>query len=195
MFPSRMLRPIVPALIVFLPALSLAQTQQGPVPLPEGTWKPPSYSEQQRELPDVEEQSPSQDPAELLTIIESPRWRNWDATRTRFAFLLTRFTELCPHDTRRTAMSFADMLVATHGILKQAGLHSEETLLAMSNVLHGLTNDSANIAALYGFPTPKCSGTWAMYTTLRTSGYTSAMARESLVEVFMAIYGMVGEDR
>ena len=52
MFPSRTLRFIVPVLIIALLTLSpLAQTQRGPVPLPEGTWKPPSYSEQQRRVP------------------------------------------------------------------------------------------------------------------------------------------------
>ena len=51
MFPSRMLRSVVPALIVFLPTLFvLAQTERGPVPLPEGTWRPPPYSEQQRRV-------------------------------------------------------------------------------------------------------------------------------------------------
>ena len=56
MFPSHMLRFIVPALIVFSPTLFvLAQTERGPVPLPEGTWRPPSYSEQKERLPSQSE--------------------------------------------------------------------------------------------------------------------------------------------
>lgn len=52
MFQSHTSRSIVSALVVYLLVLpNLSPAERGPVHLPEGTWRPPSYSEQTNQVP------------------------------------------------------------------------------------------------------------------------------------------------
>ena len=68
--------------------------------------------------------------AEKLTAIAAPSFSERESTQRRFEFLVKEFDEYCPEDSG--GASPADMLVFSHGKLKDAGL-SEESLLALAN--------------------------------------------------------------
>lgn len=127
------------------------------------------------------------DEAELLAIIEAPTGRHFVATKRHFAVILRDFAGTCPQNPERSA-SFADMLVATHNLLREGGLDRQEGLLSMSTTLHGLTMESAALAAAHGFPPPLCSQLWVMYTGLRRMGQAPQSARRDLVDVVAGLY-------
>ena len=134
------------------------------------------------------------DPAELLTIIEDPRYRDREATRRRFDFILRQFVALCPMvSTSRSR--FADMMARMLTMHEEIGLDREEGLLALSNNLHGLTTEISALANLYGYPMQDCTGVWAMYMGLRQKGFTPERAKEDVVGVVMGLFNAAGPQR
>lgn len=126
-------------------------------------------------------------PAENMTVIASPSWRDRDSTLKRFEFLLNRFSDLCP-----TAESKApphDMLSYIHGKLADAGLDQEESLLDLSNTLYRMTQDiSVSVTTQ-----PQCAEIWAMYLTVRLGGQNPEEARRGVTAVTSTLYGLTAE--
>lgn len=169
-----------------------------PVTLPEGDWTPPSFSEQkgrkqkQGDASNVPSgQSSGQDdidPAEVLTIIESPRLSERGSTLRRFRFILGELPKYCP--VTEGNASHADMLASVFVKLEDAGLEREEGLLALTNNLYGLTVEAAGIAKLNGYPAPPCHEVWALYLTLRLRGQLRTAAREAVAKMIGGLYGI-----
>ncbi len=127
--------------------------------------------------------------AEKLTSIAAPSFSEHESTQRRFEFLVKEFNKYCPAEPR--GASPADMLVFSHGKLKDAGLDSEESLLALANTLHRMTAEIAAGAIRHDSDPPKCSEIWAMYLTLRLQGQPSTEAREGVVGSARTIYDVI----
>ncbi len=124
--------------------------------------------------------------AEKLTAIAAPSFSEHVATQRRFEFLVREFNKYCPAET--SGASAADMLVFSHGKLKDAGLDSEESLLALANTLHRMTAEIAAAAIRHDSDPPKCSEIWTMYLTLRLRGQPPTEAREGVTGVVRRLY-------
>ena len=133
-------------------------------------------------------------PADILTDIESPRWRDRETTHRRFAFLLNQFSDLCPVDNEQKA-SNADMLAVIFGKFREAGLEKEEGLLALSNSLYTLTVEVSSLATLNDATTPTCVDIWSMYATLRLKGQSSDAARDGITQILIGLYSLGESDR
>ncbi len=126
--------------------------------------------------------------AEKLTAIAAPSFSEHESTQRRFEFLVKEFNKYCPAET--SGASPADMLVFSHGKLKDAGLDSEESLLALANTLHRMTSEIAAAAIRHDSDPPKCSEIWTMYLTSRLRGKPSTEAREDVTGVVRRLYGI-----
>ena len=129
-----------------------------------------------------------------MTIIEQPRWRDWNTTHRRFDFLLGRFVQLCPA-TSTSHSRFADMMVYMFEQHEAIGLNQEEGLLALTNNLHGLTEEVSSLANLYGYPMQDCVDLWATYMQLRQGGHTPERAREGVTGVVMGLFNLGTQGR
>ena len=125
--------------------------------------------------------------AEKLTAIVAPSFSEHESTQRRFEFLVKEFNKYCPAET--SGASPADMLVFSHGKLKDAGLDSEESLLALANTLHRMTVEIATSEIGHDSGPPECSEIWTMYLTLRLQGQPSTEAREGVTGVVRRLYG------
>ena len=125
--------------------------------------------------------------AEKLTAIAAPSFSKHESTQQRFEFLVKEFNEYCPEES--SGASPADMLVFSHGKLKDAGLDSEESLLELANTLHRMTAEIAAAALGRNSDLTKCSEIWTMYLTLRLRGQPSTEAREGVTGVVRMLYG------
>ena len=85
----------------------------------------------------------------------------------------------------------SDMLVFTHGKIKEAGLDGEESLLDLSNTLHRMTSEIATTSSAARMDQPACAEIWSMYLVLRNGGYSPIEARESVAAVAGGLYGLV----
>ena len=125
--------------------------------------------------------------AEKLTAIAAPSFSEHESTQRRFVFLVKEFNKYCPAEP--SGASTADMLVFSHGKLKDAGLDSEENLLELANTLHRMTAEIAAAAISRNSDLTKCSEIWTTYLTLRLRGQPPTEAREGVTGVVRRFYG------
>ena len=115
---------------------------------------------------------------EMLTALAEPRTSEIVTTQKRFEFLIPRLVRLCndiPGPTKA-----GDMLVFCWNDLKEAGLGSEEGLLALSNNLFSITTQ---VSAL-GLDTLKCSEWWSAYLVARQEkGMSPSEAKRGVIGI------------
>ena len=122
--------------------------------------------------------------AEMMTIIESPRFGDRESTRLRFEFLLNKFDEYCATDKANPA----DMLTLVHTKLTEMGLGQEESLLALSNTLYRMTGEIVQSASRVKAAAPQCSELWSMYTVLRERGDSAVEASNGVTAVTTGLH-------
>ena len=162
-----------------------------PADIPETNVVAEQFAQPPAPTPESESSDPqTEDPsdAEQLTVIASPGFGEYDTTLRRFEFLVDDFSEHCPVE--ESGSSPADMLVFSHGKLKEAGLDGEESLLDLANTLHRMTVELAASATASDFDPPRCAEIWTMYLTLRLQGQPSTEAREGVTGVVRALYDL-----
>lgn len=130
-------------------------------------------SETQEPQPAVAPQTTSV--AYKLTVVAGTRARDYQATETRFDFVVGRLDQICEDFESETRV--ADGLVATWNLLKEAGLDQEEGLLAMTNALHRLTS---RVFSLQGSEV-QCAQYWGLYASFRQQGNNPEEATGSLI--------------
>ena len=147
-------------------------------------------AEQSAQPPAPTPESESSDPqtesdAELLTVIASPGFGEYNTTLRRFEFLVDEFSEHCP--IKEGGASPRDMLINAYRSLKKAGLDGEESLLDLANTLHRMTAELTSRVTASGFDLPGCAKIWAGYLTLRLQGKPPTEAREDVTGMVRAL--------
>ena len=125
---------------------------------------------------------------EKLTVLESPTWGERKNTERRFKFPLKKFDTYCA---KNGGASPGNMLVFVHGLLKDAGLGGEESLLMWANTAHRMMSEVYANSRAAKMATPQCSEILAMYVAARRdTGQSPREARRGIVEVVKVLQGL-----
>lgn len=122
--------------------------------------------------------------AEMLTILESPKWGDREMTLKRFEFLIPIFDDLCPDAT--TEITGADMLYKVYTLITDAGL--DEGLLELFNSMYEVTVEIEIMARLASESPPECAEIWALYALARHRGLSKEDAKVGLTAFMRALY-------
>ena len=123
-------------------------------------------------------------PAEKMTVIAAPSWRDMANTEKRFGYVLPRFVSMCA-DLDRDSRA-ADMLVFTWQKLEEAGLGGEEGLLSVSNTLFGLTTSLSAMGGTYA-RNMKCAEIFTMYLSARLGGTSVKESKDGVYELIRTL--------